>query len=155
MSRFKLSLGYYRSKHSTFVSKFNLKTLNHNENVASFHTLYFNCEPNPLPNTSSQNIHHNPTIDHLLQQYNSIFVNPNTLPLPCSQDHHIPTEKATDPINVKLYRYPYYQKHVMTNLISKMLSEGVIKPSQSLYSSPVLLIKRRKEHGASLSTTEP
>lgn len=91
---------------STHVSSSNLKSLIHQESVASLHTLYLNFEPSPAPNPPSILPHPDPIIDHLLLQYEVVLDTPKTLPPNCSQDHHIPTETSTNPVNVKPYRYP-------------------------------------------------
>lgn len=49
------------------------------------------------------------------------------------------------PINTKSYRYPHFQKEAMIKLIVDMLQEGLIWPSTSPYSSPILLVKRNDE----------
>ncbi|KAJ0493125.1 putative nucleotidyltransferase, Ribonuclease H [Helianthus annuus] len=49
----------------------------------------------------------------------------------------------SNPVNVRPYRYPRYQKEIMTSLIQDMLKDGVIKPSNSPYSSPVLLVRKK------------
>ncbi|KAJ9567834.1 hypothetical protein OSB04_003800 [Centaurea solstitialis] len=70
---------------------------------------------------------------------------PNSLPPHRSQDHHIPTLPSAPPINIKPYRYPYYQKQIMTAFIADMLKEGIIKASTSPYSSPVLLVQKKDD----------
>lgn len=52
-------------------------------------------------------------------------------------------KKGTDPINVRPYRYAFQQKEEMDKLVEKMLTSGVIRPSISLYSSSVLLVKKK------------
>nr|KYP41059.1 Transposon Ty3-G Gag-Pol polyprotein [Cajanus cajan] len=47
------------------------------------------------------------------------------------------------PVNIKPYRYPHSQKTLMTTLITEMLTDGIIKPSTSPFSSPVLLVKKK------------
>jgi hypothetical protein len=40
------------------------------------------------------------------------------------------------------YHYPYYQKEEIERLVGEMLNSWVIRPSQSPYSSPVLLVRK-------------
>jgi hypothetical protein len=46
------------------------------------------------------------------------------------------------PTNVRPYRYPYYQKNEIEKIFSGLLQSGVVRPSNSPYSSPVLLVKK-------------
>lgn len=41
------------------------------------------------------------------------------------------------------YRYPYFQKAKMKKLMGEMLADGIIQPSTSLFSSPILLVKKK------------
>ncbi|KAJ0895862.1 putative nucleotidyltransferase, Ribonuclease H [Helianthus annuus] len=133
-----------RGEHtSAQVSSSSLHTLISKNSVASLHALYFHVTT-PSQTSPPINLTHNdPTIQQLLQTYDHIFQIPTQLPPNRSQDHHIPTLPMSKPINVRPYRYPQYQKQIMSKLIEEMLRDGVIKPSQSPFSSPVLLVRKK------------
>jgi hypothetical protein len=40
------------------------------------------------------------------------------------------------------YRYPYFQKEEIEKIVAELLLSGVIRPSQSLFSFPVLLVRK-------------
>ncbi|XP_026459437.1 uncharacterized protein LOC113360105 [Papaver somniferum] len=79
----------------------------------------------------------------LLQKYETVFQEPNTLPPSRAHDHHIPLKPLTTPPNQRPYRIPYIQKEVVEQLVQEMLKTGVIQPSRSPFSSPILLVKKK------------
>lgn len=79
----------------------------------------------------------------LLQEFQDIFAAPTGLPPVKDHDHHIPLLPRVPPVNVKPYRYPYFQKAEIEKLVGEMLADGVIRPSTSPFSSPVLLVKKK------------
>ncbi|KAH9649714.1 hypothetical protein KPL70_026087 [Citrus sinensis] len=83
-----------------------------------------------------------PFVD-LLHTYRNLFLPPTTLPPHRTIDHRIHLLPNTTPINVRPYRYPHFQKNEMEKLIREMLEQGIIQPSQSPFSSPVLLVKKK------------
>ncbi|GJY27219.1 hypothetical protein Tco_0401945 [Tanacetum coccineum] len=120
--------------------------------------LCFNCDEAFLPGhrfvispetTSSLLVHKAPTpiLDEALQQllvkYNTIFSVPKGLPPTWPFDHGILLLPNTSPVNVKPYRYPHFQKTEMEKLISEILLDGIIRPSNILFSSLVLLVKKK------------
>jgi hypothetical protein len=82
-------------------------------------------------------------IQPILRRYQHIFTVPHGLPPPRPHDHHIHLQPSSTPINIKPYRYPHFQKEAMTKMIAEMLQDGIIQPSTSPYSSPVLLVKKK------------
>ena len=82
-------------------------------------------------------------MESLLDRYKSIFAEPKELPPhPRSHDHRIILQQGTDPVCVKPCRYPFHQKSEIEKQEEDMLERGVIHPSNSPYSSPVLLVKK-------------
>lgn len=59
-----------------------------------------------------------------------------------AHDHQIPLMEGTRPISVHPYRYPYYQKNEIEKLVKEMLQARIIQPSQSPFSSPMLLVHK-------------
>lgn len=93
-----------------------------------------NTEPSPSAIT---------WLDPLLDSYSHLFEEPKTLPPPRQTDHTIPLLTGANPVNVKPYRYPHFQKKEIENQIHEMLSQGIIQPSSSAFSSPVLLVRKK------------
>ncbi|XP_010525699.1 PREDICTED: uncharacterized protein LOC104803465 [Tarenaya hassleriana] len=85
-------------------------------------------------------------LQFVLDQYADVFAKPNGLPPRRHRDHAIMLHSRTSPVNVRPYRYPYVQKNAIEELVREMLKAGIIRPSVSPYSSPVLLVK--KEDGS-------
>ncbi|KAL0554692.1 hypothetical protein IC582_008619 [Cucumis melo] len=84
-----------------------------------------------------------PMIKFLLQQYADIFEAPKTLPPKREIDHRILTMLEQRPINVRPYKYGHVQKEEIEKLVSEILQTGIIRPSRSPYSSPILLVKNK------------
>ena len=85
-------------------------------------------------------------IQPLITKFNSLFQPPQSLPPSRPTDHHIHLQPHSEPVNVRPYRYPHFQKHEIERQIKDMLERDLIRPSISPFSSPVLLV--RKHNGS-------
>ncbi|XP_021623868.1 uncharacterized protein LOC110623248 [Manihot esculenta] len=81
-------------------------------------------------------------LQKLLFEYASLFNPPTGLPPARSCDHRIPLEPNTKPVVVHPYRYPHGQKDEIERQCTAMLKQGIIRPSRSPFSSPVILVPK-------------
>lgn len=58
-------------------------------------------------------------------------------------EHHIPIEKNVRPIHTKTYRFPKVHEEEVKSQIGKMLSQNIIKPSNSPWSSPLWVVPKK------------
>jgi hypothetical protein len=76
----------------------------------------------------------------LLEEYQDIFTEaPGTTHL---EEHKIELT-TTDPIRVRPYPVPYAKRKDVQEEIQKMLDAGVIEPSSSPYTAPVVMVKKK------------
>jgi hypothetical protein len=115
------------------------------DSIATLHTI--TMLPTDPPTTQTETTHKidtiHPDLNQLLRRYSLIFSIPHSLPPNRPHDHHIHLQPDSAPVNIKPYRYPHFQKEAMTSMIAEMLKDGIIRPSTSPYSSPVLLVKKK------------
>ena len=72
-----------------------------------------------------------------------MFDTPKTLPPLCTHDHRIPLEPGSGPVSVRPYSYPHIQKNEIEREVKEMLATGIIRLSFSLFSSSILLVKKK------------
>ena len=82
-------------------------------------------------------------LKELIEAFEDIFQAPSQLPPQRDIEHQITMKEGTEPINVRPYRYAYFQKDEIERQVSDMLNSGLIRPSSSPFSSPVLLVKKK------------
>ncbi|XP_061968341.1 uncharacterized protein LOC133691764 [Populus nigra] len=85
---------------------------------------------------------HPPELKALLSEFSQVFEEPTGLPPQRAKDHHIPLQPNSSPVSVRPYRYPYYQKTEIEKMVQDLLKYELIRPSNSPFSSPVLLVKK-------------
>ncbi|KAL4558785.1 hypothetical protein LXL04_036987 [Taraxacum kok-saghyz] len=78
-----------------------------------------------------------------LRSFKGLFSEPTGMPPKRNQEHQIILKDGTVPISVRPYRYPHFQKEEIERLIKEMLAARVIQASNSPYSSPVILVKKK------------
>ncbi|PNX81441.1 retrotransposon-related protein [Trifolium pratense] len=130
---------------SQSVSLHQLQALVHTSNVASIFTITTSIqEPDLLPESSITFPSNLPVpVTDLLQRFRTVFATPTKLPPHRTVDHRIHLVEGSKPVNVRPYRYPQFQKSEMEKLIREMLDQGIIVPSHSPFSSPVLLVRKK------------
>ena len=74
-----------------------------------------------------------------------MFETPKGLPPIRDHDHAIHLIPISVPPNIRPYRYPYVQKREIERMIVEMLEAGIIQPSQSSFSAPVVLVHKKDE----------
>lgn len=82
-----------------------------------------------------------PSIEALLLEYKDVFDEPRELPP--IRNLEIPLVEGASPVSVRPYRYPHFQKNQIEKMVKEMLCSGIIRPSQSPFSSPVLLVRKQ------------
>ena len=95
----------------------------------------------PLVTTTMMNLPEG--IVQILRRYDAVFQEPQGLPSPREVDHRIELQPGAKPVSVKPYKYAHFQKAEIEKLVPEMLKSGIIRDSQSSFSSPVLLVKKK------------
>jgi hypothetical protein len=68
---------------------------------------------------------------------------PKGIPPTRNHDHEIHLIPGSVPPNIRPYRYPYAQKSEIEHMVEEMLEAGIIRPSQSSYSAPVVMVFKK------------
>jgi hypothetical protein len=84
-----------------------------------------------------------PEITTLLDKFSDVLFAPLSLPPSRSCDHSIPLISGAKPVMVRPYRYAPSLKDEIEKQVESMLQQGIIRPSSSPFSSPVLLVRKK------------
>lgn len=82
-------------------------------------------------------------VSGLLKEFEFVFAPPSGYPPARQFDHAIPLIPGASPVQVRPYRYPPAVKDEIERQVIEMLKSGIIQPSNSLFSSSVLLVKKK------------
>ncbi|KAL4557540.1 hypothetical protein LXL04_035721 [Taraxacum kok-saghyz] len=93
------------------------------------------------PTTLSASQQHQ--LNVVLEQFHLLFQSPQGLPPSRAIEHTINLFENQGPICVRPYRYPHLQKDEIQKQVDEMLSTGIIRLSNSAYSSPVILVRKK------------
>ena len=81
-------------------------------------------------------------LQKILASFGDLFAQPKQLPPTRSHDHKIPLILGKGPVCVRPYHYPHIQKTEIKRMALDMLASGVIRPSNSPYLSPIILVRK-------------
>jgi hypothetical protein len=81
-------------------------------------------------------------LDALLLAYGEVFADPKGLPPKRAHDHRITLKPDAQPVAVRPYRYPAAHKDELERQCAAMMEQGIVRRSDSPFSSPVLLVKK-------------
>ena len=81
-------------------------------------------------------------IEELLIEFGKVFELSTGLPPLRGHEYQIILKEGTQAICERPYKYPFYHKSEIEKIVAKMLKAGSIRPSQSPFSSPMLLVRK-------------
>jgi hypothetical protein len=81
-------------------------------------------------------------LDGLLGSFPDVFVELTGLPPSRGHDHRIVLKAGAPPVAVRPYRYPAAHKDELERQCVAMIGQGIVRRSDSAFSSPVLLVKK-------------
>lgn len=83
-------------------------------------------------------------IKTMLTRFAGVFEVPRSLPPHGRQNYSIPLEEGVKGLIIRPYRYSSTQKDVIERMVDEMLQMGIVQYSTSPFSSPVVLVKKKK-----------
>ncbi|GJT89634.1 reverse transcriptase [Tanacetum coccineum] len=86
---------------------------------------------------------HSKDVKAVLKDFESVFDVPKELPPKRTHDHRISLMSNTPPVNIRPYKHPPSQKDAIELMVKELLDSGVIRNSQSPFSSPIVMVKKK------------
>lgn len=81
-------------------------------------------------------------LDDIMEEFDNVFRVPTELQPNRLHDHAITMQEGVQPVSVRPYRYPFFQKAEIEKIVKGLLQSSVIRHSTSLFSAPVLLVRK-------------
>jgi hypothetical protein len=82
-------------------------------------------------------------VQDIIQQFAAIFELPKGMSPIRDCDHQIPLLPGARPVQMRLYRYAPALKDKIEKQVAEMLQLGIVQPSKSVFSSSVILVKKK------------
>ncbi|GJS61022.1 retrovirus-related pol polyprotein from transposon 17.6 [Tanacetum coccineum] len=82
-------------------------------------------------------------LSQVVEKFSDVFEAPHELPPKRSHDHRILLIDGTPPVNIRSYRHPSIQKDAIEAMVKGLLDLGVVRPSQSPFASPIVMVKKK------------
>ncbi|KAF7835948.1 putative polyprotein [Senna tora] len=127
----KLTLDFLLNGHPVHLQgevKYDLEPLSSKQlqhmNYAGSIACLFHLQAMPCEDTSSS-FSVPPVLAPILTEFQQLFDEPQGLPPVREDDHRIYLPEGTSPVNVRPYRYPFYQKSEIEKLVAEMLQSGI------------------------------
>jgi hypothetical protein len=80
----------------------------------------------------------------ILSNHQLVFSTPQGIPPSHGvHDHSIPLVPRILPPNIRLYHHPFSQKNKIEKMVQELLNAGIIRPSMSPYSSPMVMFLKK------------
>ncbi|XP_016186033.1 uncharacterized protein LOC107627725 [Arachis ipaensis] len=76
-------------------------------------------------------------VQRVLEEHQEVFEEPTQLPPHRDVDHNINLIPGSQPVSIRPYKYPHFQKEEMERLVSEMLEAGIIQRSHVEIASQV------------------
>ncbi|XP_072056245.1 uncharacterized protein [Arachis hypogaea] len=111
--------------------------------IAELYTLQVQSPETPVPSPLDFPSTMPPELASLLTDFTTVFQIPHSLPPLRTHDHSITLFPNSSPVKVRPYQYPHSQKAKIKCIVAELVSEGMVQPSTSPFSSPVLLVKKK------------
>ncbi|GJV55960.1 retrotransposon-related protein [Tanacetum coccineum] len=110
---------------------------------SSMQLCVFPCAEVSLMRLEGLSMEIQPELQTVVEEFMDVFDVPKDLPPSRPCDHRIPLIKDANPVNVRPYRHPPTQKDAIETMVQELLDSGVIRPSNSPFASPVVMVKKK------------